>query len=130
MYAARMHAFRAAMESRDLDAVLALLADDVVLDSPIAFRPYTGKPVVGAVLAAVGEVFEDAAYERELRSEDGRDTALMLRAHMGGTQVQACDFVHEREDGLIDRITVMVRPLSAAIELRDRMAALLEDRAA
>jgi ketosteroid isomerase-like protein len=33
-----MHPFRAAIEARDLDAMSALLADDVVLRSPIMFK--------------------------------------------------------------------------------------------
>lgn len=57
-----MHPFRAAVEARDLDTVAALLADDVVFTSPVAFRPYPGK----AILPAVIRVFEDFRYVREI----------------------------------------------------------------
>ena len=35
-----MPTFEKAVEARDLDAVEAMLADDVVFHSPVAFRPY------------------------------------------------------------------------------------------
>lgn len=43
-----MHPFRKAVENGDLDAVAALLADDVVFTSPVAFTPYPGKAITTA----------------------------------------------------------------------------------
>jgi len=40
-----MHSFRKAVEARDEAAIEALLADDVVFTSPVAFKPYPGKPI-------------------------------------------------------------------------------------
>lgn len=120
-----MHPFRAAVEARDVEAAAAVLADDVVFHSPIVFRPYTGRTATGAVLAAVLRVFDDFAYECELTSEDGRDHALMFRARVDGKDLQGCDFLRHDEDGRVVQLTVMVRPLSAAVALRDRMAAEL-----
>ena len=122
---APMHPFGAAIEARDVEAAAAILDDDVVFSSPIVFKPYTGRDVTTAVLTAVARVFEDFVYEAELASEDGRDHALMFRARVGEKEIQGCDFLHHGEDGLVDRLTVMVRPLSAALALRDRMAAEL-----
>ncbi len=53
-----MHAFRAAVEARDLDAVAASLAEDVVFYSPVAFAPYTGRALVTAILRRVIVVLE------------------------------------------------------------------------
>ena len=36
-----MRAFREAVEAHDLDAVVELLAEDVVFTSPVVFKPYT-----------------------------------------------------------------------------------------
>ena len=38
-----MHPFGAALEARDVEAAVAVLADDVVFSSPIVYRPYAGK---------------------------------------------------------------------------------------
>lgn len=120
-----MHPFRAAIEAHDIEAAVAALADDVVLSSPIVFSPYVGKDATAAVLSAVAQVFEDFAYLAQMTSEDGRDHALMFRARVGDKELEGCDFLHHGDDGLVDRLTVMVRPLSAALALRDRMAAQL-----
>jgi hypothetical protein len=120
-----MNPFGQAIEARDIEAAVALLADDVVFNSPIVFRRYVGRDAAGAVLTAVARVFEDFSYEAELTSEDGRHHALMFRARVGDKELEGCDFLHHGEDGLVDQLTVMVRPLSAAVALRDRMAAEL-----
>lgn len=125
-----MHPFRAAIEARDTEAAVAALADDVVFRSPVVFRPYAGKGTAAAVMTAVTHVFEDFVYEAELASEDGRDHALVFRARVGGEEIEGCDFLHHDRDGRVDQLTVMVRPLSAALSLRDRMAAQLATHAA
>jgi hypothetical protein len=120
-----MHPFRAAVEARDAEAAATVLADDVVFHSPIAFKPYVGRSAAGAVLAAALRAFDDFAYEAELTSEDGRDHALMFRARVDGKDIQGCDFLRDDRDGRVVQLTVMVRPLTAAVALRDRMAAEL-----
>jgi len=125
-----MHPFRAAIEARDTEAAVAALADDVVFRSPIVVKPYAGKDAAAAVINAVRRIFEDFAYEAELASEDGRDHALVFRARMDGKEIEGCDFLHHDRDGRVDQLTVMVRPLSAALSLRDRMAAQLATPAA
>lgn len=121
-----MHPFRKAVESGDLDAVAALLADDVVFTSPVAFKPYPGKAITAAILRGVLRVFEDFTYIREIANSDGRDHAFVFTATVTGKQIQGCDFLHFDEDGKIDEFTVMVRPLSAAQALGEAMGAQFE----
>jgi hypothetical protein len=121
-----MRAFREAVEAGDLQAVEALLAEDVEFTSPVVFQPYAGKVITAAILRAVSEVFEDFRYERELAGADGRDHALVFRARVGERELSGCDFIHVDEDGLIDRLTVMVRPLSGAHALAEAMGARFE----
>jgi len=124
-YAGTVIDFRTAVEARDPDAIAATLADDVVFRSPVAFKPYPGKAITAAILRAVSQVFEDFRYERELAGADGRDHALVFAARVGDRELSGCDFIHLDEDGLIDELTVMVRPLSAAQALAEQMAARL-----
>jgi hypothetical protein len=119
-----MHAFRQAVEARDSAALEALLADDVVFTSPVAFKPYPGKAITAAVLRGALRVFEDFRYVREI--DGGRDHALIFEAKVGGKTVNGCDFLHVDENGLIDDIMVMVRPLSGANALAEAMAAQFE----
>ncbi|MFJ4952750.1 nuclear transport factor 2 family protein [Streptomyces sp. NPDC088760] len=118
-----MHPFRKAVESGDMDAVAALLADDVVFTSPVAFKPYPGKAITSAILRAVSRVFEDFTYVREIANPDGRDHAFVFTATVAGKKLQGCDFLHFDDDGRIDEFTVMVRPLSAAQALAEAMGA-------
>ncbi|WFE98704.1 nuclear transport factor 2 family protein [Micromonospora sp. WMMD964] len=118
--------FRSAVEARDLDALEATLADDVVFRSPVAFKPYPGKAITTAILRGVLRVFEDFRYIRELSGEDGRDHALVFQARIGDVDIEGCDFLHLDESGLVDDFTVMVRPLSAAQALAAAMAAQFE----
>lgn len=122
-----MRAFREAVEAHDLDAVEALLAEDVVFTSPVVYKPYTGKAITAAILRAVARVFEDLRYLRELSGGDGRDHALVFAARVGDRAVTGCDFIHLNADGLIDELTVMVRPLSGAQALAAAMGARFEE---
>ena len=122
----QMHAFRAAVESGDHQAVIALLAEDVVFRSPVVFQPYHGRDTLAAILLAVSRVFEDFRYEGEIGSADSRDHALVFNARIGNREVHGCDFLHIDENGLIDDFSVMVRPLSAALALAEAMKVELE----
>lgn len=118
-----MHPFRKAVEARDESAIEVLLADDVVFTSPVAFKPYPGKPITAAILRGVMRVFEDFRYIREIADSDGHDHALVFEATVAGKTVTGCDFLHVNDDGLIDDFMVMVRPLSGATALADAMGA-------
>jgi hypothetical protein len=121
-----MHPFRKAVEERDEKGIQALLADDVVFTSPVAFKPYVGKPITAAILRGVLRIFEDFHYIREIHDGNGRDHALVFEtgiAGVPGVKVTGCDFLHFNSDGLIDQFMVMVRPLSGATALSEAMGA-------
>jgi hypothetical protein len=118
-----VHPFRAAVEAHDVEALEALLAEDVVFTSPVAFKPYPGKAITAAILRGVMRVFEDFHYVREIGAPDARDHAFVFKATVDGREVHGCDFLHFDEDGLIDEFTVMVRPLSGAQALAAAMGA-------
>jgi hypothetical protein len=121
-----VNSFRKAVEARDTEAMAATLADNVVFHSPVAFKPYPGKPITAAILRGVLRVFEDFEYVRETSSTDGRDHALVFRTRIGDADIEGCDFLHLDENGLIDDFTVMVRPLSGAQALATAMAEQFE----
>lgn len=121
-----MRAFREAVEAHDLDAVVELLAEDVVFTSPVVFKPYTGRAITAAILRAVAEVFEDFRYVRGIGDPGGPDHALVFTARVGDRRIEGCDFLHVDDDGFIDELTVMVRPLSGAQALAAAMGARFE----
>jgi len=104
--------FRAAIEARDIDAAVALLADDVEFHSPVVHSPYRGRDAVAPILHAVVEVFEDFRYVAEI-GEGADEHVLVFRAHVGDRELEGIDLLHHDASGTIDRLTVMIRPLSA-----------------
>lgn len=116
-----VHPFRAAVEAGEVSTIGSLFTDDVVLHSPVAHRPYIGRERVATIVSAVATVLEGFHFEKEISSDTA---ALMFRARVDGLDIQGCDFIH-MSDGLIDELTVMVRPLKAATVFAEKMAAEL-----
>jgi SnoaL-like protein len=112
--------FRAAVEAGDLDTMVASLAPDVVFHSPVLFKSFEGREVVGVVLGAVMKVFEDFRYTDQL--VEGNVHILVFRARVGDREVEGIDLLRADEDGLIEDFTVMVRPLSGLQTLAQAMA--------
>ena len=116
-----MHPFGTALEAGDVDAAIELLSEDVVFRSPIVFKPYHGRAAVAPLLHAVSRVFTGFRYVREIGGPDASDHALVFQARVGEREIEGCDFLHLDDDGSIDELVVMVRPLSAALALAERM---------
>lgn len=113
------HPFRAAVESRDLDAMRDTLTEHVVFFSPVAFQPFQGRDVVTEVLGNVLQVFTDFTYTDELVG-DGTH-ALIFKAIVDGKQVEGLDHLVLDDDGKVARLTVMLRPLSGVIAMAEQM---------
>ena len=116
-----MHPFRAAVEAGDADAVVALLADDVVFRSPVVHTPYEGREAVGHLLRTVLTVFEDFEYTHDLGEDGPGHHALVFRARVGDRVLEGLDLLTTGEDGSITELVVMVRPLSGALALAEAM---------
>jgi hypothetical protein len=113
--------FRTAVEAHDFDTVSELFADDITMRSPIARRIYRGRAAVIDVLRAVSTVFEDFTYEHEISPSSGDDHVLLFNARVSDFAIQGCDLLHYRDDGLIDQLTVMLRPLKAVLAFEERI---------
>jgi|ERR1043165_8438714 hypothetical protein len=120
-------AFRRAAEAKDPDGMAAALSPEVVFRSPVVFRPYEGREAVMGLLSLVVEVFEDFRYVDELRGD--QTTCLVFRARVGDRDLEGIDYLRFGQDGLVEELTVMVRPLSGALALARAMEAKLEARA-
>ena len=118
-------AFRAAVESGDIEKILTSLAPDITFRSPVVYKPYQGREAVGQILAAVTQVFEDFRYIAHV-SQDDREV-LMFQARVGDRELEGVDLLRLGEDGLVAELVVMVRPMSGMLALaeamRDRLAA-------
>jgi hypothetical protein len=118
------HAFRAAVEGADMDAAVALLADDVVFRSPAVFKPYEGRETVATILRTVFQVLEDFRYTDELDGEGIH--GLLFDARVGDRSLQGVDLLRPDPNGRIAEFTVMIRPASGLIAVAERMGPALQ----
>ena len=118
------HPFREAVERADLDAAVALLAEDVVFRSPAVFKPYEGRATVSTILRTVFGVFEDFRYTDELDGDGVH--GLLFDARVGDRSLQGIDLLRPAPNGEIAEFTVMIRPASGLIALAERMGPALE----
>ena len=117
-------AFREAVERADLDAAVALLAEDVVFRSPAVFKPYEGRETVATILRTVFGVFEDFRYTDELDGDGVH--GLLFDARVGERSLQGIDLLRLDADGQIAEFTVMIRPASGLVALAERMGPALQ----
>lgn len=115
--------FAGALEAGDVDAALATTSPDVVFHSPVVHQPYEGRDTLGPILRAVVGTFEDFRYTGAYGAPDGH--VLTFAARVGDRALQGVDILHFDADGLVDSLTVMIRPYSAATALKEQMASLL-----
>jgi hypothetical protein len=118
------HPFREAVERADLDAAVALLAEDVVFRSPAVFKPYEGRATVSTILRTVFGVFENFRYTDELDGDGVH--GLLFDARVGDRSLQGIDLLRSAPNGEIAEFTVMIRPASGLIALAERMGPALE----
>ena len=112
-------AFRAAVESSDMEAGIELLAPDIVFHSPVTFHPFVGRETVAALLRLVADTFEDFRYTDELAGEGTH--ALIFRAAIDGREIEGIDLLRFDDDGLIADFTVMLRPVSGLLPFAQAM---------
>ena len=117
------HPFGVAVLAEDYEAAMATLADDVQFSSPAVYKPYRGKETVAPILGVVATVFENFRYTAEWR--DGPTTILFFEANVGDRDLQGIDILEDGEDGLVTKLTVMIRPLSGLLAVSEAMKARL-----
>jgi hypothetical protein len=117
-----------AVHAADGDAVRETLADDVRFFSPVVFRAYEGREVVGTILAeGAMKVFEDFSYVHRLEDTEARVATLIFKANVSGRALDGLDLLTFDEDGQIAELKVMIRPLSGTNALAEAMGRRFEE---
>ena len=111
--------------ARDLRSVSSLLHPDVVLRSPLGFKPVKGAESVAQILSTVAEVLTNFRYEREFISVDGYSIGLEFSASIADKQLKGIDILRFDENGAIIELEIMVRPLNSLQALGSAMASRL-----
>ena len=102
---------------RDLGLLGELVAEDAKISSPAYWSPKGPKPYVMEILRAVVEGTEDFHYTKEWI--DGNEMILEFGARIDDTELRGIDRVTLNDEGLIDHLEVMIRPINALFKLAE-----------
>jgi hypothetical protein len=115
----RWHRLLATGDPALLDA---MLAEDVVFQSPVVHSPQAGKAVTKAYLAAAIRILNNGTFRYPNEWYGERSAVLEFEAEIDGITLNGVDIIHWNAAGLITGFKVMVRPLKAINLLHDLMA--------
>ncbi|CAB3724260.1 hypothetical protein R8871_05150 [Paraburkholderia graminis C4D1M] len=124
-----MHALRALRESgaHSPDDIRAILAANVVFNSPVLTRPLVGAEIVSAVLAASALARGiGGQYVSEYRI-DAATTVLRWRGSVQGHLLESIEILVDDAAGLLVERTIAYRPLPAVEIFRDLLYPLIKD---
>ena len=107
--------------------VSALLADNVVFNSPILVRAIEGREVVAAIFAQSSSTRGSGTYTAEFKLDEST-TFLRWVGTMDGHKIESLEVIVDNEQGLIEERTVSLRPYPAVKLFRDSMYASLKDK--
>lgn len=110
--------FRRAVETEDMVLMQSILDPDIIFYSPVMDKPYQGKESVLSLFRILFDAFEEFRYTDECIGRGSERTqALFFAARVGGKRVDGVDLLGFSDAGLVEKLTVMVRPLSGAMTL-------------
>jgi hypothetical protein len=124
-----MHPLRRLRESGNPtpDQVSALLADDVVFNSPILVRPIKGRELIASIFAQSSSTRGSGTYTAEYKLDD-RTTFLRWVGTIEGHKLESLEIIVDNEQGLIAERTIALRPYPAVTLFRDAMYQSLNDK--
>ena len=124
-----MHPLRKLRESGHATPaqVSALLADNVVFNSPILVWAIEGREVVAAIFAQSSSTRGSGTYTAEFKLDEST-TFLRWVGTMDGHKIESLEVIVDNEQGLIEERTVSLRPYPAVKLFRDSMYASLKDK--
>src|SRR5262244_1852640 len=124
-----MHPLRKLRESGNATPaqVSALLAENIVFNSPILVRPIEGREVIAAIFAQSSSTRGAGTYIAEFKLYD-RTTFLRWVGTMACHKIESLEVIVDNEQGLIVERTIALRPYPALKLFRDAMYASLKDK--
>lgn len=116
-----------AVEAHDLERIGEACSPDVVLRSPITVRiPFKGRK---RVLELMEEIFATLEWMRVVRDiREGNVQVLEIEARLAGYDMHQVQLIEHDDDGLVERITLFMRPLPGVANLAAHLGPRLARR--
>jgi hypothetical protein len=115
-----IHAFTAAMQRKDLEAMLTHMADDIILKTPLAAEPFNGKAAIRPVVEALLGVVDKFDFREIMRGPE--HLSAFFGITVGSVELDGVDYWRIDETGLIQEMTVLWRPLPAVAAVQQKLA--------
>lgn len=114
------------VRARDLAALDALLADEVVFLSPVVHTPQVGRAITRKYLQAALHVLNNEHFRYRHQWVGPQSAVLEFETQCEGILVNGVDLIHWDAEGRITEFKVMVRPLKAIQKLHELMGRMLQ----
>jgi SnoaL-like domain len=114
------------MHSQNPDDLSALLAEDVVFESPVVHTPQKGRDITFKYLWSAAKVLGGPGFSYIGEWHGDRSAILEFEQEIEGIRINGIDMIWWNEDNQITRFKVMVRPLKAVNLLHQMMGAQLQ----
>lgn len=121
-----IHHWHTLVENRQPDNITDLLADNVVLHSPVVHSEVKGKQLVSLYLHAAFHTFLNDSFEYVREFNNGSQYVLEFTTQINGITVNGVDMIVFDENEKIVDFKVMVRPLKAINLIHQAMGQMLE----
>lgn len=124
-----MHPLRKLRESGNATPaqVSALLAENIIFNSPILVRPIGGRDVIATIFAQSSSTRGSGTYVAEFKLDE-RTTFLRWVGTMDGHKIESLEIIVDNEQGLIEERTIALRPYPAVKLFRESMYESLKDK--
>ena len=123
-----VQSFTAAMQDKNLEAMLTHMAEDIVLNTPLAAEPVKGKAAVRQVVGALLGVVDSFDFREIMQGPQHISSFFELR--VGKLRLDGMDLWRVNEAGLIQEMTVLWRPLPAINEVQKILTRARDEQSA
>ena len=96
------------VSEQDMQALSEALAEDVLIHSPVLWKPKEGKATAMLHISSAMRALEDFTYHRRFVGD--HEVVLEFSAHVGSMSLKGVDIIQFNDAGQIGDFEVMVRP--------------------
>ena len=103
------------------EQVATILAENVVMHSPVLIRPIIGRALVAHAISISSHSRDDPGkyiFEGQL---DNKTTLLRWQGRVDGHEIESLELLTDNSDGLLLERTIAYRPFPAVKIFRDRL---------
>jgi ketosteroid isomerase-like protein len=116
-----VRAFTEAVQRKDLEAMLANMTEDIVLETPLFKEPFRGKEALRTVVGALLRIVDSFDFQEVM--EGPLHVSAFYVVRIGAEILDGVDYWRLDEAGLIIRMKVLWRPLPALAAVQRRLDA-------